>query len=95
MCVCSVANACPNYSNSWTVAHRAPKSIKFSRQEYWSRLLFPIPKDFPYPEIQPSCITYALNTDNNNKQIRLTSYQKYWKPNSKRTYVLLKKIIIS
>ena len=25
---------------SWTVAHQAPSSMEFSRQEYWSRLLF-------------------------------------------------------
>ena len=27
----------------WTVAHQAPLSVGFSRQEYWSRLPFPSP----------------------------------------------------
>ena len=27
----------------WTVAHHAPLSMEFSRQEYWSGLLFPSP----------------------------------------------------
>ena len=27
----------------WTVAHQAPLSMEFSRQEYWSGLLFPSP----------------------------------------------------
>ena len=27
----------------WTVAHQAPLSMEFSRQEYWSRLPFPSP----------------------------------------------------
>ena len=27
----------------WTVAHQAPLSIEFSRQEYWSGLPFPSP----------------------------------------------------
>ena len=27
----------------WTVAHQAPPSMEFSRQEYWSRLPFPSP----------------------------------------------------
>ena len=29
----------------WTVAHQAPLSMEFSRQEYWSRLPFPSPGD--------------------------------------------------
>ena len=31
----------------WTVAHQAPLSTGFSRQEYWSGLLFPPPEDLP------------------------------------------------
>ena len=27
----------------WTVAHQAPLSMEFSRQEYWSGLPFPSP----------------------------------------------------
>ena len=27
----------------WTVAHQAPPSVEFSRQEYWSGLPFPTP----------------------------------------------------
>ena len=30
----------------WTVAHQAPLSMEFSRQEYWSRLPFPSPGIF-------------------------------------------------
>ena len=29
----------------WTVAHQAPLSMGFSRQEYWSGLPFPSPGD--------------------------------------------------
>ena len=36
----------------WTVAHQAPLSIVFSRQEYWSGLLCPPSGDLPYPGIQ-------------------------------------------
>ena len=39
----------------WTVANQAPLSMKFSRQEYWSRLSFPSPENFPNPEIKPRC----------------------------------------
>ena len=31
----------------WTVAHQAPLSTEFSRQEYWSGLLCPSPGIFP------------------------------------------------
>ena len=37
----------------WTVAHQAPLSMEFSRQEYWSRLPFPSPGDLPNPRIEP------------------------------------------
>ena len=37
----------------WTVAHQAPLSTEFSRQEYWSQLPFPPPGDFPDPGIEP------------------------------------------
>ena len=37
----------------WTVAHQAPPSMRFSRQEYWSGLLFPSPGDLPDPGIDP------------------------------------------
>ena len=38
----------------WTVAHQAPLSMEFSRQEYWSGLPFPIPGDLPDPGIEPT-----------------------------------------
>ena len=36
----------------WTVAHQAPLSMGFSRQEYCSGLLFPSPGDLPDPRIE-------------------------------------------
>ena len=36
----------------WTVAHQAPLSMGFSRQEYWSGLPFPSPEDLPNPGIK-------------------------------------------
>ena len=35
------------FATPWTVAHQAPLSMEFSRQEYWSRLLFPTPGELP------------------------------------------------
>ena len=39
----------------WTVAHQAPPSMGFSRQEYWSGVPFPSPGDLPNPGIEPGC----------------------------------------
>ena len=37
----------------WTVAYQAPRSIGFSRQEYWNELPFPSPGDLLDPGIKP------------------------------------------
>ena len=44
-----------------TVAHQAPQSMGFSRQEYWSGLPFPSPGDLPNPGIKPG--SPALQAD--------------------------------
>ena len=41
------------FATPWTIAHQAPLSMEFSRQEYWSGSLFPIPGDLPNPGIEP------------------------------------------
>ena len=46
----------------WTVAHQAPLSMRFSRQEYWSGLPFPSPGDLPNPEIKPRSPTLQAVT---------------------------------
>ena len=42
-----------SFATPWTVAHRAPLSMGFSSQEYWSGLPFPSPGDLPDPGIKP------------------------------------------
>ena len=49
----SLAQSCPTLCNPWTVAHQAPLSMGFSRQEYWSGLPFPSPGYLPDPGIEP------------------------------------------
>jgi len=44
------------FSTPWTIAHQAPLSIEFSRQEYWSGLPFSTPEDLPDPEIEPKSL---------------------------------------
>ncbi|CAI9169360.1 unnamed protein product [Rangifer tarandus platyrhynchus] len=48
-----VAQSSPTLCDPWTVAHQAPLSMGFSRQEYWSGLPFPSPGDLPDPGIEP------------------------------------------
>ena len=40
----------------WTVAHQAPLSMGFSRQEYWNELPCPPPGDLPNPGIKPESL---------------------------------------
>ena len=62
MCsMCSVIQSCLTF---WTVAHQAPLSLGFPRQEYWSGLLFPSPGDLPDPGIKPEApASPALQAD--------------------------------
>ena len=50
VCVLSLAQL---FATPWTAAHQAPRSMGFSRQEYWSGLPFPSPGDLPNPGIEP------------------------------------------
>ena len=42
-----------SFATPWTVAHQAPLSVGFPRQEYWSGLPFPSPGDLSNPRIKP------------------------------------------
>ena len=59
MCVCVCVCVCTRvlsrvqlFATPWTVAHQAPLSMGFSRQEYWSGVPFPTEGDLPYPGIE-------------------------------------------
>ena len=41
-----------SFVTPWTVAHQAPLSMGFARQEHWSGLPFPSPGDLPDPAIK-------------------------------------------
>ena len=41
------------FATVWTGAHQAPLFMRFSRQEYWSELPFPVPGYLPDPVIEP------------------------------------------
>ena len=54
------------FATPWTVAYKAPPSMGFSRQEYWSGLPFPSPGDLPDPGIElesPALQAHALPSE--------------------------------
>ena len=46
----------------WTVAYQASPSMGFSRQEYWSGLLFPSPGDLPNPGIEAASRAWQVDS---------------------------------
>ena len=63
MCVC-VHSVMFDSVTLWTVTRQTPLTMGFSRQEYWSELLFPPPGDLCGPWIKPkSPLSPALQVD--------------------------------
>ena len=56
MYVCVCAQSCLTLATLRTAALQAPQSMKFFRQEYWSRWPFPFPGDLPDQGIKPSSL---------------------------------------
>ena len=54
-----VTKSCLTLMTPWTVAHQAPLSMGFCRQEYWSQLPFSSPGDLTDPgiELGSACTT--------------------------------------
>ena len=53
-CAHEISHSVVLNSDAWAVAHQAPLSMAFSRQELWSGLQFPPPRDLPNPGIEPA-----------------------------------------
>ena len=60
----------------WTIAHKAPLFMGFSRQEYWIRLPFPSPRYLPDPGIE-SC-SPALQADSLLARHFSNIYREKW-----------------
>ena len=57
MCVCDQSlSRVQLFVAPQSIAHQAPLSMGFSRQEYWSGLPCPSPGDLPDPGIKPSAV---------------------------------------
>ena len=62
-CVLSLFSHVRLFAAPWTVARQTPLSMELSRQEYWSRLLFPAPGDLPNPGIEPESLASPALAD--------------------------------
>ena len=63
-----------------TVAHQAPVSMGFPRQESWSELPFPSPGDLPNPGIEPASPALAgglFTTESPGKPILIVTTLNY------------------
>ena len=65
----------------WTVAHQAPLSMGFSRQEYWSGLRFPSPRDFPDLGIKPGSPALQAYSLLSEPQLLKLCLVQYYIPN--------------
>ena len=86
VCACMCAKSLQSRPTLWPhgLAHQAPLSLGFSRQEYWSGLPCPPPGDLPDPGVEPR--SPALQADSlsfeppgkhdNNTLLILTSTQR-------------------
>ena len=66
-----------SFVTPWTVAHQAPLSMGFPRQEYWSGLPFPFPGDLPNPRIElasPALAGKFFSTESPRK------WSRKWQP---------------
>ena len=59
---CVSLSVVSNSATPWTVAHQAPLSMGFSRQEYWSGLPCPPSEDLPNPGIEPRSPTLQVDS---------------------------------
>ena len=57
-CVLSGFSRIRLFVTQWTVAHQAPLSMEFSRQQYWSGWLLPPSGDLPDPGIKPMALMF-------------------------------------
>ena len=90
MCVCVCVFSLSVVSDpaaSWAVAHQAPLSMEFSRQEYWNGVPFLPPGHLPSPRIEPASLASPALAGANGKSkwffshlIFLLSICMSWRP---------------
>ena len=71
------------FATPWTMAHQAPLSMRFSRQEYWNGLPFPPSGDRPNPGIErespasPALVGGFFTAGSPGKPSDILDQQKY------------------
>ena len=74
------------FETPWTVVLQVPLSVGFSRQEYWSGLLFPSPGDLLDPGIEPGSLMSLLHwqvgslllAPSGNPQVKWNGAREFW-----------------
>ena len=84
-CVLSCFSCVRLFVTLWTIAHPAPLSMEFSRQESWSRLPCPPPRDLSYPGIEPAfpvspALAGGFFTTSTTREVQLWLYNPVSKP---------------
>ena len=73
------------FATPWSVAHQAPLSMRFSRQEYWSGLPLPSPRDLPKSALKP---TFPVSFE-----LQIASLPT--EPSGKAPFLLLSAMVLS
>ena len=79
------------FATPWTVAHQAPLSLGFPRQEEWSGLPVPSPGDLPDSGIKPTSLGLAggFFTGEPPGKPNLSIVWKNWKTIEKATKITI------
>ena len=62
------------FATPWTVAHQAPTSMEFSRQEYWNGFPFPFPGNLPHPGAEPGSLALQAEALLSEPSIKIIVY---------------------
>ena len=79
-CVLSRFSHVQLFITPWTVAHQAPLSMGFYRQEYWSGLPCPFPEDLPNSGLEPISPASTALQANSLLQSHQGTQRPAWSP---------------
>ena len=65
------------FETPWTVARQAPLFMEFSKQECWSRCLFPYPEDLPKPGLKHRSPTLQADSYHLSHQGLMSHRERY------------------
>ena len=85
----------PSLYDPWPVAHQVPVSMEFSRQKYWSGLLFPSLGDLPNQGLNPG-LQHCRQTLTTEPSVKTTGSQRVrhdWTPEQQKWPILETNIV--